>query len=161
MSAKLGAFRNLFKNIAKLDGDKLMNNVLSNDKGLQQDILDLNRQDQLYEQGTNVQGYLLGEYTRSTIVGTAEYAGKESKGQKSDHITLNDTGEFYDSFKFKTEPNDFVITADLLIHGEPMKSRAYGEYGNEILGLTEESKRIMFGWIKTPFINEMRKAIFK
>jgi len=161
MSARLTVFRNLFNNIAKLDSDKLMKNVLKNDTGLQQDILDLNRQDQLYEQGTNVQGYLLGEYSRNTIVGTKEYKGKEAKGQKVNHIPLYDTGEFYSPFKVKIEPQDFIITADLVVHGEPMKSRAYGEYGSEILGLTEESKAKMRGWLKAPFVNEMRKAIFK
>lgn len=161
MSARLTVFRNLFGKIAKLDADKLIKNVLKNDSGLQQDILDLNRIDQLYEEGTNVEGYLLGEYTYNTIVGTTEYSSKLAKGQKTDHVTLKDTGEFYETFKIKVEPNEFIITADLTVHGEPMKSRAYGEYGSEILGLDEERKKIMFGWLKAPFINEMRKSIFK
>lgn len=164
MSAKLGAFRNLFGNIAKLDGDKLMKNVLNNDQGLQQDILDLNRIDQLYDRGINTDGNLLiasgidGGYARNTIVGTNEYKGKIALGLPTNHVTLFNEGIFYSTFKLDVEATEAFITADTIKDGVDISDR-YAD--GKALGLTEESKRKMIGWVKVPFVNEMRKAIFK
>ena len=151
MSAKLTAFRNLFGNIAKLDSDKLFKKVLTNDKGLQQDILDLNRIDQLYDKGIRADETSLGRYSKLTK------EIKISKDQVSDHVTLKDTGEFYGSFRIKAEATDVIITADTIKPDVDLAEK----YGDNILGLTQESKARMIGWLKAPFVNEMRKAIFK
>lgn len=107
---------------------------------------------------------------------------KIKMGQRHDHMTLNDKGKFYSTFKFKNEQQDFIISADTIKKGEA--NADYGkiiqlsngkhvissvvgtpdsdlmDYG-EILGLTQEDKGVVCGWIRAPFINQMKSAIWK
>ena len=92
-------------------------------------IIKLNTIDQLYRKGINSLGESLGEYTDYTKT------IKQDTGQRYDHITLNDTGAFYNSFRV-------VFRADsLVIEANPIKddTNLFTEFGIEILGLTEES----------------------
>lgn len=106
---------------------------LSKDKEFAQLIVDLNTQSQLYDEGINWKGQKLsdigGEYAPYTI------EQKEKKGQPTDRITLNDTGDFYDSFRVTFIGGDFLITAN------PYKgdTNLFKEWGLEIVGLTDEN----------------------
>ena len=60
-------------------------------------IIDLNTEEQLYSQGVDSKGVQLGEYSIYTK------GLKQNKGQRTDHITLKDTGEFYKSFSIRLE----------------------------------------------------------
>jgi hypothetical protein len=65
-------------------------------KDLSELALDLNKV-QMYELGIDAKGKKLGRYAYSTRV------AKDRKGQRSDHITLRDTGEFQDAMVLDTK----------------------------------------------------------
>ena len=110
-----------------LGGDMLLDQVL-NKSNVKRFIIDLNH-GQL-QSGIDSQGESLGEYAPSTI----EY--KKRKGQIHTHITLKDSGDFYDSFQV------VVTSTDIIIITKPVKSDGTNlieEYGEDIVGLTPEN----------------------
>lgn len=151
-----GALTNIIKRVSKLDVNKIVRQSLSN-TSIQQDILDLNKEDQLYDKGIDSTGDSLGEYSTATIEGTVNFEGKKQKGQRFDHITLKDTGEFYDSFIFKNNKDNFEIEADTLKEGTDL----IDNFGKDILGLTDENKTKLGQWLVEPMqksiLSEIRK----
>ncbi len=131
--------RDILKKAKRLDKNKLIFEVIKNDKGIQKEILDLNRWAQLYDKGINSDGVSLsavrpnGGYTSFTI------NIKRKKNQRTDHVTLRDSGEFYNSFKINASNDFFEIDAD------PNKdtTNLFDEWGEDILGLTDASKSIL------------------
>lgn len=105
----------------------------------QQFILNLNKQDQLFNKGINSENVSLesigGSYSDNTIYGTNQYPGKLELGLPIDRITLFNTGGFYYSFKLFFTSNEFKIEAN------PDKDglNLFTEWGKEVLGLTEDS----------------------
>lgn len=142
-----GLVKTICKNAMKLDSDKILKKVFS-DSELKTFVLDLNRIDQLYDKGVTADDKYLGNYSAVTIEGTKNFKGKEEKGQRYDHITLKDTGDFYDSFRLKTESSDFIIRADT--EKPDVDLMTYGK----ILGLDNESKTKLIEHIKIP-VREM------
>lgn len=96
-------------------------------------IIDLNTQEQLFEHGIDSQGRSLGDYSAYTK------SLKQQKGQRTDHITLKDTGEFYNSFRILFTGNALQIVAN------PIKddTNLFREYGIDIVGLTEDSMAVV------------------
>lgn len=96
-------------------------------------IIDLNTIDQLYNEGIDSKGKSLGEYSAYTK------SLKQQKGQRTDHITLKDTGEFYNSFRIVFTGNALQIVAN------PIKddTNLFREYGIDIVGLTEDSMSVV------------------
>ena len=93
-------------------------------------IIELNTRKQLYEKGVNSLGESIGEYSRYTK------AIKQQQGAISDHVTLNDTGDFYNSFRVYLDSSfNFVITANVIKDTSDLIT----DWGREILGLSEES----------------------
>lgn len=96
-------------------------------------ILDLVRQDQLFEQGIDEDGDVIGTYSEFTeALNPEKVAGS--------HYTLKDTGDFFDSFYIDVFPTYFEINAN------PIKTDQDGDtenlfykYGEGIMGLTTES----------------------
>ena len=61
---------------------------------------------------------------------------KQQKGQRTDEVTLRDTGDFYDSMTVYVDRNgEFVIDADFIKDGTDLRS----DWGNNILGLNDEN----------------------
>lgn len=112
---------------------------LFNDRNFRKLIIDLNTEEQLFEQGIDSTGRKLGEYAIATIEGTKNFRGKKQKGQPYDHITLKDTGAFYKSFQIKYEGTSLRITAD----GQKDDTNLFQEYGIDIVGLTEDSMSVV------------------
>jgi len=102
---------------------------------VQAQIIDLNTQEQLFEKGVDSTGVSLGEYSPNTIEGTRFYLGKKQKGQRYDHITLRDTGDFYKSFRFLNFSDYFTFEADTIKDGTDPNEKY-----PDILGLTDASK---------------------
>lgn len=98
-------------------------------------IIELNRDDQMYEQGIDADGVKLGQYADSTR------EKKEAEGQRFDHITLRDTQQFHASMEARFTKRSFEIKADDQktndITGEPVFLKEI--YGDEILGLTDKN----------------------
>lgn len=96
-------------------------------------IIDLNTIEQLYEEGIDSKGVRLGDYSTYTK------GIKQNNGQRNDHITLNDTGDFYNSFRVVFDGNSIRIVAN------PFKedTNLFKEYGIDIVGLTEDSMSVL------------------
>ena len=144
------AIRNIAYNAIDLDRDAIFSAILGN-KELQEYILDLNRNDQLFEKGINALGVRLdtigGGYRPKTV------KIKQGKGQPVDRVTLKDTGKFYDSFYITIGLHEFYIDAD------PYKQSYDGEadnlferWGEDVLGLTDESIEKLGEFIKDELV---------
>lgn len=144
----------LLKNLNKLDINDIFF-TLWKDNRVQNFIVDLNTEgkptSQLYELGIDSQGNTLGEYSPYTI------QFKIDKGQRFDHVTLKDTGDFYETFKVKPTKKGFEIIAN------PNKDddNLFEIYGKEIVGLTEENKTILLAFVKEDFERELEKRMLQ
>ncbi len=138
----------LLDNIIALNENQIINEILSN-KEFQQFIIDLNTEGQLFEKGIDSLGASLGDYTDFTK------AVKRIKGQRLDHITLEDTGDFYKSFAIKVQNGGFLITAD----GQKEDTNLLEEYGKEVLGLTDENLQIVIDAIRQKIIPIIKAKI--
>jgi hypothetical protein len=104
------------------------------DKKFQIWTLDLIRQDQLFKEGEDGNGKILGLYSART-----EEINPEKKA--GSHYTLHDTGDFYESMIFNIFVDYIEINADPIktdkITGE--ETNLFQKYGEDILKLNEEN----------------------
>ncbi len=115
-------------------------------------IIELNTKKQLYDRGINAKGESIGDYSLYTK------AIKDEKGQIFDHVTLNDTGKFYESFKvYVNSQKDFVITADTIKD----TSDLIVDWGRDILGLTPESLKTLRESAKNILIPYVKSVILQ
>jgi hypothetical protein len=119
----------LINKIEEIDINKVLDEYFTKNKEF---ILNLNKE-QLYEFGVDANNEEIGQYTSFTKV------LKRRKGQRADHITLKDTGKFYDSFKLKFDGQNLVFDAN------PYKENVnlFERYGIDVLGLNEDSQNYM------------------
>lgn len=139
----MASLRALIK-LTRLNPNEILSVSLDN-PGVKQQIIDRN-QEQMYEQGIDSKSESLGEYSPNTI------KIKQEKGQRYDHITLNDTGEFYDSMKVVPQGSGAVISADMQKPDTNLET-----IYPEALGLTEESKE----QVKPILVSVMKREILK
>ena len=123
------AIEEILDNVKTLDEKEAWKFVI--DKEVQDEIIRMNTQDQLYDDGIDSLSDSLGDYTPYTVM------LKKQKGQKTSNITLKDTGAFYKSFKVKVIPSGFEIIAD---DESDYDFPLTDSFGIDILGLTEENK---------------------
>ena len=114
---------------------------------------------QLYELGQDALGVSLGEYAPSTIEGTSNFEGKKSKGQRYDHITLNDSGSFYDSFKVNPTNRGYKIT----VNADKGDNDLIQDFGVEIVGLSKSNIDILLStdWVKKAFNDEFARRLLQ
>lgn len=117
-------------------------------------IVELNSEEQLYEQGINSYGVKISDYQPYTEV-TIEW--KRLKGQPTDRVTLTDTEDFRNSFTIRLTPTYFEIIA-----GDWKVQELKKKYGSEILGLTDEnileiSHNYVLPELRKILINYLRK----
>ncbi len=151
MKKMFDEIKNMCKRVAKLNQGKIMNTILKGEL-MQAQILDLQTQTQMFEQGVDSKGESLGEYSANTIYGTSKYAGKIAKNQPYDHITLKDTGAFYKSIYIKSLPTGITINA-------PDPNNLQALYANDLLGLTEQSLSTLRPEFKERLIDATKAAI--
>jgi hypothetical protein len=132
----------IFDKIARLDQDKIW--LFSVDRDVQEEIIRLNTEDQLEEFGIDSKGVQLGIYKQTTV------SYKIQKGQRYDHVTLKDTGKFYNSFNIRVNVNEIVLDADdTTYYDMPL----FDVWGVDVLGLTDENmeyikKMILENYVK-------------
>ena len=104
--------------------------IVFNNPLIKNEIIRLNTREQLFSKGIDSDGVSLGTYAPFTV------REKERKGQPTNRITLEDTGEFYQSFRVSA--NRVSITID----ANPIKddNNLFDDFGEDILGLTDDSK---------------------
>lgn len=120
--------------------------IFSVDREVQNEIIRINTEEQLYEEGVDSLGRSLGDYSVFTI------QEKRSKGQRYDHVTLKDTGDFYDSFTVRVTNDGWTQDADdSSKYDEPL----FEVWGIDVLGITDENMK----YIKEMIIDNYIKYV--
>ena len=123
----------ILQNALSLNEDKVW--IWSVDeKEVKDEIIKMNTNDQLYELGIDSKGKSLGEYSPITII------YKRSRGERFDHVTLFDEGDFYESFTVKVNNKGFEIDADDVKSSD---TALFDVYGEDVLGLTDENMKYL------------------
>lgn len=139
----------ILKRFKKFDVNRILREVWRNSL-VQQEIIRLNTKKQLFEKGEDSLGVSLGEYSPFTV------QIKVEKGQRIDHITLSDTEEFYESFNVLPLLRGFRLTAKGDKGGG---DNLFDDFGEEIVGLSEENLVILSVFIQPFFEMEAKKVL--
>jgi len=140
----------ILRDISEIDEKALLFEVLNQNK-IKELIIKLNTQDQLFKRGIDSNGESLGEYTENT------QKIKASKGQPFDRVTLKDTGEFYESWEvIISDISDIIINAD----DEKDDTALFEKYGEDVLGLTDESLELLVQAIEPDLVGLLQEKIF-
>jgi len=141
----------------KLKEVKLLKEVdawlYSFDKEVQEYVVEyLIQKHQLIDLGVNAKGNIIGRYSQLTEqINPAKKAGS--------HYTLFDTGTFFNSMFIKVMNDGFEVDAD----GEKTNfigtTNLFTSFGNDIIGLTEESMTALKGEIRIRMIKYARKTL--
>jgi len=113
-------------------------------------VVALNTDDQLYNHGIDGSGKVITpKYTSFTVM------MKKYKGQRHDHVTLRDEGDFHSSFEIERDgATEFRIVATDWKTGKLEK-----KYGVEIFGLTPANIDRVAELIKPGMIRSFRKTV--
>ena len=110
------------------------------DREAQFEIIRLNTDDQLFDEGIRSDGTFLPDYSQRSV---------EEFGKPQGHIKLKDTGQFYQSFRVKVDKWGFFISADdTSIYDIPLTDT----YGIDILGLTDENMTVLTNLLKRKYL---------
>ena len=120
--------------------------VFSITQDVKDEIIRLNTEDQLFEEGIDSLGDSLGDYSDVSV---------EIYGKRAGHITLKETGEFYDSFVIKADKKGIDIIADTQKESQDLAQ----SFGIEILGLTSENTAYLKDFILDGYWEYMRNKI--
>ncbi len=109
--------------------------IVFGERIITEEIIELNTQEQLFKKGINSYGISLsaigGNYSPYTLLLHPE--------KVADRITLNDTGEFYESWRVTVNQSGITIDADPIKTDEKGTTNLFQEWGVDVLGLTDES----------------------
>ena len=95
------------------------------DREAQFEIIRLNTEDQLFDDGIRSDSSSLPDYSDASV---------NIYGKRPGPMTLKDTGAFYQSFFVKVDSSGIIINADTVKEDTDLL-----KYGEKILGLTEEN----------------------
>jgi len=144
---RFGAIHRLIENAKNLSADAVWIEAIDND--VQDEIIRLNTQEQLFDQGIDSQGRSLGDYSNVSV---------EIYGKPAGHIRLYDTGHYYDSHKVIVDKTGFNITADdVSIYDEPLTQ----VWGEDIIGLTEENLNSLKEWILDNYLIYVKRELLR
>lgn len=133
-----------------LTSGRLIQNIIWDNEAY---IVDLNAEEQLYEQGINRLGVEIADYAPYSPV---TIAIKEAKGQPTNRVTLRDEGDFESSFFLEVGDKQFEIKASDFKTEDLIR-----KYGRQILGLTDENIAILIRqYIYPDLINEAKTQIY-
>ena len=118
-------------------------------KDVQNEIIRMNTEDQLEKDGIDSLGRSLGSYSPLTIM------YKKMKGQRYDHVTLKDTGEFYNSWRVTVTVNEVGFDAD----DQKDDTALFEVYGVDVLGLTDENMQYLKEMIVENYIKFLLNEI--
>lgn len=133
------AVRKVTGNMQKITSVKVLT-ILIERPEFQGLIIKLNTQEQLFKKGVDSKDVTLGVYSPFTI------EIKKSKGQPTNHITLKDTGDFYNTWTVKMVKGDIVIDANFIKDGEDIIEK--NRLSEFVTGLTAESLQILIDEVK-------------
>jgi len=135
----LKRFINLGENVFKI--------VFDNEE-TKAEIIRLNTQEQLFEEGVDSNGQRIEPAYAPLTVDI-----KRLEGLPSDRVTLFQSGEFYESFTVTVGANFFTIDANDVKED----TRLFEKYGEDVLGLTDESFNDLLVLIQDIVYEELQK----
>lgn len=113
-------------------------------------LIDANAYDQLFEKGITRTGQYIAEYAPYAPI-TIEI--KKQKGQPTARVTLRDEGDFHRSFYVEFQTDGFEMKAS-----DYKTPKLINQYGEEILGLTDDNfKDIIEGVIKPTILKKLKE----
>lgn len=146
----MDGFIELEKRFRNFDVNKVFRKVWEQSV-VEQYIVKLNTEEQLYKKGIDSDAKLLEPpYTITTI------RIKNENGQRFDHVTLKDTGGFYESFEVIPNNKGFKIEADPMTDSG---TNLFDKYGDKVTGLTDESTELLCKFIEPYFNTEAKKIL--
>lgn len=141
------AITNLIGNLTKYR-DNINNYMEDITRSIEDEIKEINVH-QHYNLGQDRNGdAITPEYAESTI----RY--KRRKGQPTDRVTLQDTGQYHDTFKIRYEAEGFELYANDWKVGFLDK-----KYGKEIYGLQDEAARELADQVYQPRMIQKLKNV--
>tara|TARA_R110000772_G_scaffold166801_1_gene278423 strand:- start:286 stop:807 length:522 start_codon:yes stop_codon:yes gene_type:complete len=137
------------------------------DMEAQFEIIRLNTEDQLFEEGIDSKGDRLEGFGGINYLVGGEYAPytvmkKKEKGQRYDHPTLKNSGGFYKSFFVKIDERGMQISADFNVTGDEGGSGNILDSlknGLNVLGLTDDNLVLLRKMILVNYIKFLRDKI--
>ncbi len=140
---RFDALHDMLDRIGTLSHDEAW--IFAIDKNVREDIIFMNTEDQLWALGVDSKGNTLTPAYTPFTVGL-----KRQRGQRTDHVTLKDTGAFYNSFMVTVQKDSFTINADTTTDdGDDLAVK----YGIDIIGLTDKNLETMNIFIKENYID--------
>ena len=148
---KFGRLSDLVNNRITLSTIAVMRFSLT-DRGVQELILDLNREAQLFNEGVDISGNIAGYYSNLTEALTAGITFRGKEKLAGTPYFFFDTGSLFDSFFIRIHDDGIIVGAT-----DIEKLENVIEDVTQLLGLTTESKEILI----TEIIPDMRDFILK
>lgn len=150
----MGKIDDLLKRVVKFNDEltsgRLVQKIIWDNEAY---IIDMNAEEQLFEQGVNRLGVSIMDYAPYSPV---TIAIKEAKGQPTNRVTLRDEGDFESSFFLEVSDKQFEIKASDFKTEDLIK-----KYGRQILGLTDENIAILiWQYIYPDLMDEAKKQIY-
>lgn len=150
----MGKIDDLLKRVVKFNDEltsgRLVQKIIWDNEAY---IIDMNAEEQLFEQGVNRLGVSIMDYAPYSPV---TIAIKEAKGQPTNRVTLRDEGDFQSSFFLEVGDKQFEIKASDFKTEDLIK-----KYGRQILGLTDENIAILiWQYIYPDLMDEAKKQIY-
>jgi hypothetical protein len=143
------------RRLAAIKPNETFNIVLGN-KVIKKEIIKMNTINQLYNEGIGSDGVKLsdvgGEYSLVTMSISKEKGRPKASRNR---ITLKDTGEFYRSFRVYVFSGVVRIQADTIKDGKDLQD----DWGDNILGLTNENKQKLINIARQEYIKFIRKKL--
>jgi len=150
METALGMVLNRYRNLKE---EYLWRKVF-NDAKFREWTLDLIRQDQLFKQGIDGDGDIIGTYSEYTeMMNPEKVAGTP--------FTLFDTGDFYKSFVLYIYKNYIEVDANpIKINDKGEKENLFWKYGENIIALTDESLAKLREEFLVRFKKELKELLY-
>ena len=144
---EMEAITNLIDNLKKYK-DSINEYMEDITRSIEDEIKEINVHQQ-YDLGQDRNGdSITPEYAESTI----RY--KRKKGQQTDRVTLQDTGQYHDTFKIRYEDEGFELYANDWKAGFLDK-----KYGKEIYGLQDEAAQELADQVYQPRMIQKLKTM--
>ena len=147
MVIRFDRIQRLFDRVRQLDEREAW--LFAVDEDVRDEIIRLNTQEQLFDQGIDSKERGLGDYSEVSV---------QIFGKPRGHIRLFDTGAYYESHQVIVDANGLrIVVDDVSIYDEPLTDI----YGPDIVGLTQEHLNSLHDWLIDNYIRYVRNKLLQ